>query len=434
MILKHKPVKQVTTSKERAVSLATEDLVAMTAQTEDKPSDVQPPAEMLAPVVGNTTDTHTQQRGEDLSAWLKETTWPQPKWLTEKPNATKLADQNFNDYVKNSLRWRYLSLENEFRTALNNFYGTKYVDRVIARRIIGFLETSRQALEHEACDALSLTNMLNMAEQYMVYLYPPHVAEAQASALAKELTQKKHPLAGLLPPELIADPKTNLDKLRAALDKIKDSLNQENQRQQVDDRLQLERLEMLVKRGKWILGLMVLVVPILFKNAVATEGVQQQGVMATVAQPVIGIFNDTVLVKIIPHTVQSWVIMLAIALIGAVGAFLSGLMQMRDATITMSEFTKSIVQFRLRPIVGAIFAIIITTLLSWNLITGVQITTAGTYILAAFLCGFSERYFLDLLDIKGKETVAAAAKQAGIDVSSSVAVSTAAAVPAKEIF
>jgi hypothetical protein len=487
MIPKNKPVKQEPDVNERAVvGLSIVDLgltTDPTTQTEDKPAEVQPPTTVITQIVGNTTVTQltqtgdkpadvqppaeiiaqavanatgTQQRGEDLSAWLKEAAWPQPKWLIENLSATKTG-KKFDDYVKSSLRWRYLSLENEFRTALNNFYGTKYVDRVIARRIISFLESTRPALERENCDVLAVTNMLNMVEQYMVYLYPPHVAEAQASALSKELTEKRHTLAGIFTTEMLADSKANIDKLRAALDRVKDSLNQGNQRQQVDDRLQIERLDMLVQWGKWIVVVMIFVVPLLFKNATGTNGVPKLNAVTqptntvldsltgntkatteviikldSLNQPVAGIFNDTVLVEIIPQKLQSWFIMLVIALIGAVGAFLSGLMKMRDETITMSEFSRSIVQFKLRPIVGGIVAIIITTLLSWNLISGLQVTSAGMYILAAFLCGFSERYFLDLLDIKGKETVAAAAKEGKVETFTSVAVSAAAEVPKKQ--
>ncbi len=91
--------------------------------------------------------------------------------------------------------------------------------------------------------------------------------------------------------------------------------------------------------------------------------------------------------------------MATIGIVGAIGAFLSGLLQVRRTRVTIGEFKESVIQFKLRPIIGGIFAMFMTTLISWDIISGVEIKNAGAYILIAFLCGFSERYFLNLLKI-----------------------------------
>ncbi len=337
----------------------------------------------------------------DITPWLDDEKWPQPTWLKQiRSNDNKLLDKNFDDYLQNTFRWRYQRLEGDFRTLLNNFHKTVYVDNVIASKIITFLETAREVLERDKSDPMVVGNLLDMTDQYMVWLYPPHVALTQANALSMELTAKNHNLGGFLQNE-IDRPDRTLGSLRAALDRAKDTINQENQAVQVNNALQIERLTMLIRWGTIIAIIMLLVVPLLVKTDTR-------------------IFSDTILSKFLP-TFQPWVSMLVIAVVGCVGAFLSGLMQIKRTKVTIGEFKESVVQFRLRPVIGAIFAMLIAALMSWNLIAGIEITNAGVFILIAFLCGFSERFFLNLLKIDedgnstaeaGTPIVAAAAGQA----------------------
>lgn len=337
----------------------------------------------------------------DITPWLEDEKWPQPTWLKQiRSNDNKLLDKNFDDYLQNTFRWRYQRLEGDFRTLLNNFHKTVYVDNVIASKIIGFLETSREVLERDKSDPMVVGNLLDMTDQYMVWLYPPHVALTQANALSMELTARNHNLGGFLQNE-IDRPDRTLGSLRAALDRVKDTINQENQAVQVNNALQIERLTMLIRWGTIIAIIMLLVVPLLVKTDTR-------------------IFSDTILSKFLP-AFQPWISMLVIAVVGCVGAFLSGLMQIKRTKVTIGEFKESVVQFRLRPVIGAIFAMLIAALMSWNLIAGIEITNAGVFILIAFLCGFSERFFLNLLKIDedgnstaeaGTPIVAAAAGQA----------------------
>ena len=337
----------------------------------------------------------------DITPWLDDEKWLQPTWLKQiRANDNKLLDKNFDDYLQNTFRWRYQRLEGDFRTLLNNFHKTVYVDNVIASKIITFLETAREVLERDKSDPMVVGNLLDMTDQYMVWLYPPHVALTQANALSMELTAKNHNLGGFLQNE-IDRPDRTLGSLRAALDRAKDTINQENQAVQVNNALQIERLAMLIRWGTIIGIVMLLVVPLLVRTDTR-------------------IFSDTILSKFLP-TFQPWVSMLVIAVVGCVGAFLSGLMQIKRTKVTIGEFKESVVQFRLRPVIGAIFAMLIAALMSWNLIAGIEITNAGVFILIAFLCGFSERFFLNLLKIDedgnstaeaGAPIVAAAAGQA----------------------
>ena len=48
----------------------------------------------------------------------------------------------------------------------------------------------------------------------------------------------------------------------------------------------------------------------------------------------------------------------------------------------------------------AITALILLVMLSWNILSGILNSNPGSYVLAAFISGFSERYFLNLLKIE----------------------------------
>jgi hypothetical protein len=339
----------------------------------------------------------------DITPWLDDAKWPQPTWLKEQTSSdNKLLDKNFDKYLQNTLRWRYQRLEGDFRTVLNNFYKTVYVDDVVAMKIVGFLQTAREVLERDKCDPMVVGHLLDMTDQYIVWLYPPHVALTQANALCTELKARNHTLGSFLENEIGRSDRT-LGSLRAALDRVKDTLNQENQTVAINNALQIERLDMLIRWGTIIAVVMLLGVPLLTKTDTR-------------------IFSDTMLSKFLTN-LQPWVSMAVIALVGCVGAFLSGLMQIKRTRVTIGEFKESIVQFRLRPVIGSIFAMLVAALLSWNLITGIEITNAGVFILIAFLCGFSERFFLSLLKIdedgnstnaSGAPIVSAAAGQAAI--------------------
>lgn len=323
----------------------------------------------------------------DLSPWLEESQWEQPKWFTKGRPDGKKIDKNYDSYILDTLRWRYTRLEGDFRTVFNNYYGSVYIDKVSAQRIISFLNSAKTALEKDNCDPSDVTNLLDMTEQYMVWLYPPHVANAQAAALASQLKASGSHWGDYLEVERNRSGQT-LGGLRAALDKVKQAVNEDNQLIQLNSGLQLERLEMLKRWGVIVLIIMLAGLPFIIKSDAA-------------------IFKDSILADPSVEKFRQWLGLTTIGIIGGVGAFLSGLLQMRRTKVTVGEFKENIMQFELRPIVGAIFAMMIASLLTWDIISGIEIKNAGAYVLLAFLSGFSERYFLSLLriDDEGNSTV-----------------------------
>lgn len=85
---------------------------------------------------------------------------------------------------------------------------------------------------------------------------------------------------------------------------------------------------------------------------------------------------------------------------GAVGGFLSGLLQIRRSQVGLAQYQESMLNLLLKPLVGSIAAVVLFVLLSWQILPGIDVKSAGTYVCLAFISGFSERYFLKLLDIK----------------------------------
>jgi hypothetical protein len=210
-------------------------------------------------------------------------------------------------------------------------------------------------------------------------LYPPHVANAQMAALTAQLKTEGNPWGDYLAAETTREGAT-LGGYRAALDRVKQAVNDNNQITQVNNGLQIERLEMLTKWGLVVTIVMLIGIPLVTKSKE-------------------GIFDGSAIGDYVVKASRQWLVIPVIALIGAVGAFLSGLLQMRRSKITIGEFKENVMQFRLRLIVGAIFAMMVSMLLTWDIISGVEIKNAGAYVLIAFLCGFSERYFLNLLKV-----------------------------------
>ena len=64
---------------------------------------------------------------------------------------------------------------------------------------------------------------------------------------------------------------------------------------------------------------------------------------------------------------------------------------------TFTKYLENMLKLQLRPLVGALLSLVLYTLLSWQVLPGIKIENVGSYFLIAFLSGFSERYFLQLV-------------------------------------
>jgi len=96
----------------------------------------------------------------------------------------------------------------------------------------------------------------------------------------------------------------------------------------------------------------------------------------------------------------AWAVALGFCIIGGIGGFLSGLLQIRSTETNLELYEESVLLFQIRPVFGAFAALVAFMLLSWGVFESFINKGTGSYALIAFLSGFSERYFLQLLSGK----------------------------------
>lgn len=331
---------------------------------------------------GDETPNFRITPSEDMTVWQDAAAWPQPKWLTQTRGQKAKEKTGYRTYYFNSLRSRYLELEADFRTCYNNFYHSKYMDLNTAQIVIGYLQSAKKALEGHDGDIYDIVTMLNLADQGMVGLYPPHVAKARAAGIGAELKAQGSPWGDYLLGELDKRNQT-LGGLRAALDKTKNALNEAAQAQLITTSLQIERL-----RTAWMWSLIVLGVALVF--------------MPMMVNYEDSFWTQTSIAKIENPYWRPWYVAGCMALFGIGGAFFSGLMQVRDlkSRSNLNNFQEKQKDSQLKMAVGAIAALIMYIFLTWQVIPGVELKNAGSFLFLAFVAGFSERYFLRILNIE----------------------------------
>ena len=327
--------------------------------------------EFVAKAVGMSLDS-TPVLNEDMSKWCDEAAWPNPKWLNS-AFFLKRKSKNSQQYLLTLLRSRYFRIEGDFRTFFNNYYNSPKMDFVVARRIIAMLEMSRNSLEHDNCNLIEVRDLIALAEQYMIWLYPENIASERGYVLVAKLQNQNSYLSAIL--------KDRLDKangnngvIQTVLEDVKDTLNQQERDLFITGSVQVTKLENLTKMG--IIALIIFIIALPFIVHFDKE-----------------MWKDTVFSDVDLYPIKRWLITLSVGILGAAGGFFSGLLQMKNKQIQLNDYEESMSNFLLRPIVGGMAALILFIFLSWNVLPGVVFTNIGSVLFAAFLAGFSERLF-----------------------------------------
>ena len=194
--------------------------------------------------------------------------------------------------------------------------------------------------------------------------------------------------------------------------------NERNWEEMINTGLQIERLRHYFKWGLGILVILFIAFPILINPSIFR--VSELGGNVTTIVSIInttsgGYWNFGLLdlvnwiraicgigwhiINLSHLSIISWTTALGTAIFGATGGYLSGLLQTRSSKTNLGLYEESVNLSQLRFVFGGIAGLVTCILLSWNLLTDIKITTLGPIILAAFLSGFSERYFVKLLKI-----------------------------------
>lgn len=308
--------------------------------------------------------------------------WQAPKWLNEKISKTI---HNYEIYFALQLRTRYMELESEFQfVKVNVDTGER------AKRIVEFLKESRSKLEEDKpnmSDLITVSGALDMAERYLIWLYDDHIVKHKIESVIPRLESIQPEGWNRYVDELkklINEHEKHKGHLRAELDEAIGACNKKVIEEQINSGLQIERLKTFRLLGILILAAFLIVSPLITSPA-GLEG-----------WPSKLITGEHILIA-------AWINALGIAIMGAVGGFISGLLQVRSSRITLQEFQENKLKLQLKPLAGAVVALVLFVLLSWSILPGIKIENAGSYFFIAFFSGFSERYFLQLLELKAEK-------------------------------
>jgi hypothetical protein len=207
--------------------------------------------------------------------------------------------------------------------------------------------------------------------------------------MAKPLSREKEAKKAKCEHLATLNQETYQGEFRSGLDQLIGSVNEQELGENIGRRLQINRLRALRFRGVLVLVILLLAAPLLI-NTENFNNWPSHKILLKGGIEIFGWLNVLAMVF-------GWLNALAMMILGAVGGFLSGLLQARSTRITLPEYLESMLRLQLRPLVGALVALILYIVLSWQVLPGIKIENTGSYFLIAFLAGFSERYFLRLL-------------------------------------
>lgn len=344
------------------------------------------PRESLSPKARGSEQTVGEHPAPDV---LDASKWPEPKW-SQRPS--RRLWRGYDDYLVDQLRARYLDLEGDFLTGFGAYRDG--ADTKTAARIAVLLPRARKGLERRFPDVGTITDELNQVERYMIWIYPAQMVEWEMPSIRARVQT--------LAPNIRADYTKQLDdlfdkdgnlkksdpvQLLSICDEIIGARNDQVLRGQIDAGLQIRTLKRFFYWGSLLATLVFLIAPVaappdnVFKIAWPFDAAKESG-----------------------RAIQLWLAPFVVAMMGAAGGYLSGLLQAKDSAVTLAEYQHSIVKLRLRPLVGILLSLITYILLVRHALLGITVDNLGTLLLIALASGFSERYFLRLMKLDGEMT------------------------------
>ena len=256
-------------------------------------------------------------------------------------------------------------------------------NRAAVRVCRGLLSDAKQELESRNPSPSRVVNLLGLAERMLVTLYRQDILNLRIQTIIRQLE--------MLDPRPSDQITALQDRLtgsrtdeRAAIETtLKDAISFVNaceERELLEDDLQVSRLSRL--RWYLVCAWLLLLIAIPVVSSVQT-------VNGELVWPVVQ-FGSGEHVDLLSGAV-------GLSIVGAVGGVVSGMLNVRDSRATMLCYRTSLKRLALKPLVGAVAALVVYLFLGAQMISGIEITSPGTYVVLAFVAGFSERYFLSVL-------------------------------------
>mgnify|MGYP001403138685 CR=1 FL=1 len=347
-----------------------------------------------------------------------------PKWYSEDLEKGKFKDllnriqgkrSRYEDYLISQLRATYMDLEGDLRTLIPEYAGVTSAEErknlnEIGKYIVHLLSAAKGILENQKLGKrrmLIASTILYEVEECLIWITPPPLALAQITALKSRIDQlkssekDKEKYGSMLDDceKILDEKKENFEGIskstteyyRARLEEIVRFVNTETLRETINTGLQIERLRTLRYWGMVLLFSLIFIFPIISdQNKWISEG------MNIITINALPFLSNGMLVAL--------VVAVCLSIIGGLGGFLSGLLQVRASKTDLGDFEMRVLLFHLRPILGAIAALILAALMSRGVLDDVINGNGfGSYIMVAFVSGFSERYFIKLLKLNTEE-------------------------------
>jgi hypothetical protein len=287
-----------------------------------------------------------------------------------------------------TLMARYVRVRGDLLLASSALTAEDTVTRQAALNCRDLLVAAKRELESRHPNLTVVVNLLGLAERSLVTLYSPEILQLRIHTLVKDL-QSMHPvpvaeIAAIRYAQRGLDRSEPTHQRDAVETAVKDAITYVNgcaEQDLLEDDLQVSRLV----RVRWYLGfawlLLLAVIPVVSSVQTLDEAVVWPVLEVGRGQAVDLVFGA-----------------LGLSIIGAVGGVVSGMLNVRDSRATMMDYRTSLKKLSLKPMVGAVAALVVYLFLSAHMISGIEITSSGTYVVLAFVAGFSERYFLAVLN------------------------------------
>ena len=329
---------------------------------------------------------------------------------------------SYEDYFASQLRSRYMDLEGKFRTTL-----FEKKDPNLSEFIKELLILSKQILETEKLGKMNLisaSSLLDEAEERMVWILPKDIKISKIHELNLDL-DRFNPRIKENYIKLLQKCESTLDTCDLNLENIKDNEERHKQEEEsspvenncnasieeivrainkdilakiINTGLQIERLRSLRFWGLILLISFVLLFPM---TSLFDFWDPYQKIIAIFSSSAMDNSWSKEYQNLIP-IIADWAVALTFCLIGGIGGFLSGLLQVRTTETNLELYEEAVLLFQIRPIFGGFAALITFMLMSLGAFNTMLGISSASCALAAFLSGFSERYFLRLLKTEAK--------------------------------
>jgi hypothetical protein len=299
---------------------------------------------------------------------------PLPRWREEAGHGERkaYARHDFASYRAQLLRANWSELEMNFRSVFIHYGKQPWFDAQSAEEAIDILEHARVSLESASPNVDVIDDDLGRARRLLVWLIPEDWLAIQIQAVVARMAASDDTQARRF--AMTADGEDR----RYELDDAIGVLNEASSAWAINSGLQNRRLKNF--RDAAVAGLIVEIAlaPLLVsRTSLAGWGLMPMG----------------------SAEILAWLSTAGIAIVGSMGALLSAFLQLRDKPVMYRDYQVRGIEVQARAAVGAMIAVLSYFLLSFDVMPGMSATSPGTYLLVAFVAGFSERFFLGLISI-----------------------------------